>query len=65
MDKNADLIQLMADAFIAAVRTLETENARLRSENELLTLRLREQEAGTDLWFVDPGKLKRTDKGVE
>ena len=57
MDKNADLIQLMADAFITAVRTLETENARLRSENELLALELREQEAGSDQWYMTPGRV--------
>lgn len=57
MDKNADLIQLMAEAFIAAVRALETENAQLRSENELLALELREQEASGDQWYLTPGRV--------
>ena len=59
MDKNADLIQLMAEAFIAAVRTLETENARLRSENELLALELRDAEASSDQWFDWRDELDR------
>lgn len=57
MDKNADLIQLMAEAFLAAVRALETENAQLRSENELLALELREQEASSDQWYLTPGRV--------
>ena len=50
MDKNTDLIQSMAEAFITAVRALETENAHLRSENELLELELREIKSATDEW---------------
>jgi cell division septum initiation protein DivIVA len=36
MDNYADLIRAMADAFIAAVRDLETENAQLRAELDQL-----------------------------
>lgn len=56
MDKNADLIQLMAEAFIAAVRELETENARLRSENELLALEIKETKMAYDVWY-ERGRL--------
>lgn len=55
MDNYSQLIRDMADAFITAVRVLETENARLRSENELLGLELSETQARTDFWeeFMD------------
>lgn len=41
----------MCEAFITAIRALEAENARLRSENELLELRLKESEEHTDQWY--------------
>ncbi len=56
MDNNADLIRLMAESFITAVRALETENARLRGEKELLELELREIQNGTDI-YIDFGEV--------
>lgn len=55
MDNYTDLIKAMADAFITTVRVLETENSRLRSENELLSLELRELREQTDeIYAYDP-----------
>ena len=62
MNNYSELIQQMAEAFITAVRTLETENARLRSENELLELRLRETEEQTDQWFDWRDEIDREEK---
>ena len=55
MDNYSELVRAMADAFLSAVRVLETENARLRSEKELLQLELDEAIARTDFWeeFMD------------
>jgi hypothetical protein len=55
MDNYAQLIRDMADAFLAAVRVLETENAQLRSDLELLGIELAETQARTDFWeeFID------------
>lgn len=55
MDKYSQLIRDMADAFLAAVRVLETENAQLRSDLELVSLELHETQARTDFWeeFID------------
>ena len=48
MDNYSELIRNMAEAFVDAVRALETENAKLRSENELLALELKEAKEGND-----------------
>ena len=55
MDNYSGLLKDMADAFLTAVRVLETENAQLRSEKELLQLELDETRARTDFWeeFID------------
>ena len=55
MDNYSELVRAMADAFLSAVRVLETENAQLRSEKELLQLELDEAIARTDFWeeFMD------------
>ena len=51
MNNNAELVRQMADAFITTVRVLETENARLRAENEQLAMRLAEEQASHDYWY--------------
>ena len=50
MDKYSDLLRAMSEAFITAVRALETENAKLKSENEFLRAELDETRARYDSW---------------
>ena len=50
MDNYADLIKRMAEVFMNIVRELETENYKLRCENELLSLEVRELKEGTDTY---------------
>jgi regulator of replication initiation timing len=51
MDNYSELITQMADAYITAVRVLETENARLRAENKQLSAALAEKQAANDIWY--------------
>ena len=51
MDNYSELVKEMADAFITVVRQLETELARVHSENELLRFELRELRDQTDDFY--------------
>ena len=51
MDKYTELVKAMAEAFMTAVRVLEEENARLKGENRLLTLELKELREKTDTYY--------------
>lgn len=62
MDNYSELIRMMADAFITTVRVLETEVSRLRSENELLQLELREQQEQTDQWYDWRDEIDREER---
>ena len=54
MDNYAGLLKAMSDAFLTAVRVLETEIAQLKGEIELLELELREvRERGWDEFMED------------
>jgi len=53
MNNYTELIKAMAEAFMTAVRVLETDNERLKGENELLRLEIREMQERTDVYW-DP-----------
>ena len=51
MDKYSELITQMADAFIKAVRELETQITMLESENAYLEMELSAERAAHDHWY--------------
>ena len=52
MNNYSELVRQMAESFVEAVRELETEINKLRSENESLRLLLRELRESTDTYHT-------------
>ena len=56
MDEHAELINNMAEVYLAVVRELRTENSRLKSENESLRTIIKELREASDTIIEEGGK---------